>query len=215
MMANIAPIKASSMMSPVSEAKITCTPLAWVIGVTAWTMSSSASKIRPRPIPTRPSCPARDCLRPRKKMTPIKISSGDNQDRSKVRIRAINAVPTSAPNTITRAGVRATRSWATKEVTSMVVALLLCTSAVTPMPAQKASGFFSTLRLRTVRRRAPKTRITPVRTMWVPQTSRATAESRCNSVNTEWGSPYRYCFPEAICAVLPDGAVLIRPTGKA
>jgi hypothetical protein len=34
----------------------------------------------------------------------------------------------------------------------MVVALLLCTSAVTPMPAQKASGFFSTLLLRTVRK---------------------------------------------------------------
>ncbi len=34
----------------------------------------------------------------------------------------------------------------------MVVALLLCTSAVTPIPAQKASGFFSTLRLRTVRK---------------------------------------------------------------
>ncbi|CSP55997.1 Uncharacterised protein [Shigella sonnei] len=47
----------------------------------------------------------------------------------------------------------------------MVVALLLCTSAVTPIPAQKASGFFSTLRLRTVRKRAPKTRITPVRTI--------------------------------------------------
>ena len=42
---------------------------------------------------------------------------------------------------------------------------LLCTSAVTPIPAQKASGFFSTLRLSTVRKRAPKTRITPVRTI--------------------------------------------------
>ncbi|MNR43904.1 hypothetical protein D3C85_1625750 [compost metagenome] len=72
----------------------------------------------------------------------------------------------------------------------MVVALLLCTRAVTPMPAQKASGFFSTLRLRTVRKRAPNTRITPVRTMCVPQTSRATADSRCNSVSTEVGSPY-------------------------
>jgi hypothetical protein len=94
-------------------------------------------------------------LRPRKKITPIKISSGDSHDRSKVSTLAISAVPTSAPSTITSAGVRPTRSWATNEVTSMVVALLLCTSAVTPMPAQKASGFFSTLLLRTVRRRAP------------------------------------------------------------
>ena len=164
-MANTAPISASSIMSPVNEAKMTCTPLAWVIGVTACTISSSASRISPRPIPTRPSCPARLCLRPRKKMTPIKISSGDSQERSNVRIRAISAVPTSAPRTITSAGASATRSCATNEVTSMVVALLLCTSAVTPMPAQKASGFFSTLPLRTVRKRAPNTRITPVRTI--------------------------------------------------
>ena len=71
---------------------------------------------------------------------------------------------------------------------------LLCTSAVTPIPAQKASGFFSTLRLSTVRKRAPKTRITPVRTICVPQTSIATAESRCNRVNTESSTPYRYMF---------------------
>jgi len=176
-MANTAPISASSMISPVSEEKITCTPLAWVMGVTACTISSSASRISPRPMPTRPSCPARLCLRPRKKITPIKISSGDSQERSKVRIRAISAVPTSAPSTITSAGASATRSCATNEVTSMVVALLLWTSAVTPIPAQKASGFFSTLRLSTVRNRAPNTRITPVRTICVPQTSSATAEA--------------------------------------
>ena len=155
MMANTAPISASSIISPVNEAKITCTPLAWVMGCTACTISSSASRIKPRPIPTRPSWPARVCLRPRKKITPIKISSGESQDRSKVSTLAISAVPTSAPSTITSAGASATRSWATKEVTSMVVALLLCTSAVTPIPAQKASGFFSTLLLSTLRRRAP------------------------------------------------------------
>ncbi|SBM05467.1 Uncharacterised protein [Klebsiella oxytoca] len=88
-------------------------------------------------------------------MTPIKISSGESQDRSKVSTLAISAVPTSAPSTITSAGANATRSWATKEVTSMVVALLLWTSAVTPIPAQKASGFFSTLLLSTLLRRAP------------------------------------------------------------
>ncbi|MNC17279.1 hypothetical protein D3C75_651530 [compost metagenome] len=155
MMANIAPISASSMISPVSEAKMTCTPEAWVIGVTAATISSSASKISPRPMPTRPSCPARVCLRLRKNITPMKMSSGESHERSKVRIRAISAVPTSAPSTITSAGVSATRSCATKEVTNMVVALLLCTSAVTPIPAQKANGFFSTLRLSTLRRLAP------------------------------------------------------------
>ena len=81
----------------------------------------------------------------------------------------------------------------------MVVALLLWTSAVTPIPAQKASGFFSTLRLSTVRRRAPKTRITPVRTIWVPHTNSETAESRCSKVNTESFSPYCYGFLRLIC----------------
>jgi hypothetical protein len=33
-----------------------------------------------------------------------------------------------------------------------------------------------------------------VRTIWVPHTSSATAESRCNNVSTEVGSPYRYRF---------------------
>ncbi|MNE35506.1 hypothetical protein D3C80_1292700 [compost metagenome] len=62
--------------------------------------------IRPRPIPTRPNCPARVCLRERKKITPRKISSGDSHDRSKVSTRAISAVPTSAPSMIANAGVK-------------------------------------------------------------------------------------------------------------
>ena len=65
------------------------------------------------------------------------------------------AVPTSAPRMITSAGVSPTRFCATNEVTSSVVALLLCTSAVTPMPAMNAIGFFSTLRLSTRRKSAP------------------------------------------------------------
>ncbi|MNE40952.1 hypothetical protein D3C80_1350000 [compost metagenome] len=108
-MANMAPTKASSMMSPVSEANSTFTPWAWVIGAAACTISSSARMIRPSPIPTRPSWPARVCLRERKKITPRKISSGDSHDRSKVSTRAISAVPTSAPSMIARAGVMAIR----------------------------------------------------------------------------------------------------------
>ena len=41
---------------------------------------------------------------------------------------------------IARAGVSAIRPWPTNEVTSIAVALLLCTMAVTRMPAMKASG---------------------------------------------------------------------------
>ncbi|MNP20648.1 hypothetical protein D3C76_1132280 [compost metagenome] len=96
-------------MSPVSEAKITFTPWAWVIGAAASTISCSARMIKPRPMLTRPICPSRVCLRDRKKITPRKISSGESHDRSKVSTRAINAVPTSAPSMVARAGVSAIR----------------------------------------------------------------------------------------------------------
>ncbi|MNL06135.1 hypothetical protein D3C87_1267640 [compost metagenome] len=126
-------------MSPVSEAKITFTPWAWVIGVAASTISCNARMIKPRPIATRPIWPSRVCLRERKKITPRKISSGDSHDRSKVSTRAISAVPTSAPSMVASAGVSAIRPWPTKEVTSMAVALLLWTMAVTTIPEMNAS----------------------------------------------------------------------------
>ena len=154
-MANSAPVRASSITSPVSDENSTFTPAAWVIGVAAATISSSASTISPRPIRTRPIWPIRICLRLRNRKTPTRISSGDSQERSKVSTRAISAVPTSAPSMITSAGASPTSPCATKEVTSSAVALLLCTSAVTPMPETNASGFFSTLSLNTRRRLAP------------------------------------------------------------
>ncbi|MNE48199.1 hypothetical protein D3C80_1426480 [compost metagenome] len=162
----------------------------------AATINSRARSIRPRPTPTRPSWPARVCRRERKKITPRKISSGDSQLRSKVSTRAISAVPTSAPSMIASAGASAIRPWPTKEVTSSAVALLLCTRAVTPMPAANASGRLLTLWLSTWRRCEPYTRRMPVRTMWVPQISRATADSRLSRVSimhlpdsgrTRWG----------------------------
>ena len=84
---------------------------------------------------------------------------------------------------IASAGVSAINPWDTKEVTSSAVALLLCTSAVTPMPAAKAMGRLLTLWLSTLRRCEPYTRRMPVRTIWVPQISRAMAESRLSSVS--------------------------------
>ncbi len=76
----------------------------------------------------------------RKKQTPISVNSGDSQERSSVSTRAMSAVPTSAPSMTASAVGSAIRPWATKEMASKAVALLLCTNAVTPMPAPKASG---------------------------------------------------------------------------
>lgn len=74
----------------------------------------------------------------------------------------------------------------------MVVALLLCTSAVTPIPAQKASGFFDAPAKDSTQTRAEDAHYAG--SNMSPQTSRATAESRLSSVNTSSGSPYRYMF---------------------
>ncbi|MCY1430306.1 hypothetical protein D9M71_462510 [compost metagenome] len=170
-------------MSPVREANSTFTPWACVMGAAASTINCRARMIRPRPMATRPNCPARVCLRDRKKMTPRKINSGDNQDRSNVSTRAMSAVPTSAPSMMASAGVSAINCWPTKDVTSIAVALLLCTTAVTTMPAMNASGRLDMLWLSTRRRLEPYTRNIPVRTMWVPQISNATAESRLSRVS--------------------------------
>ena len=55
MMVNSAPISMSSMMSPDSEAKITFTPCACVIGCVACITSCRDRMMRPRPNATRPS----------------------------------------------------------------------------------------------------------------------------------------------------------------
>ncbi len=92
-----APISMSSIGSPESVEKRTRTPWAWVMGWVAAITSWSASSIRPRPIATRPICPARVSRRERKKITPKRISSGESHARSSEKTCAMSAVPTSAP----------------------------------------------------------------------------------------------------------------------
>jgi hypothetical protein len=58
------------------------------------------------------------------------------------------------------------------------VAVLDCTMVVTPSPASIELARLLKLFASTLRRLSPNTRSTPVRTMCVPQTSRAMAASR-------------------------------------
>jgi len=110
--------------------------------------------------------------------TPTKISSGDSQLRSKEKTTAIIAVPTSAPSITASAAAVVTSPLPTKLATMRQVAVLDCTRLVTPKPAANASGRLPKLRASTWRRFSPNTRSMPVRTMWVPHTSRAIAASR-------------------------------------
>ena len=179
-----APMSMSSIGSPESVAKMTRMPCASVIGLVASITSWRARSMRPRPIATRPSWPARVPRRERKKITPKRMRSGESHDRSSEKICAISAVPTSAPSMIASAAGSATRFCETNELVRSAVALDDCTIPVTPRPARSAEKRFVTLFESTRRRSAPNTRSTPVRTMCVPHTSRATLARRFRSVCT-------------------------------
>ena len=70
--------------------------------------------------------------------TPTKMNSGDSQERSNENTTAIRLVPMSAPSIIASASGSATRPWPTNAETISAVAVLDCTSAVTPMPERAA-----------------------------------------------------------------------------
>ena len=127
---------------------------------------------------TRPTRPVLVFCRLMNITTPAKISSGLSQERSKEKTTAISAVPTSAPNITASAEDVATRPEPTKEATIRQVAVLLCTRLVTPRPAATALKRLPKLLASTWRRSSPSTRSMPVRTMCVPQTSRAMAARR-------------------------------------
>lgn len=110
--------------------------------------------------------------------TPTKMNSGDSQDRSVENSTAISAVPTSAPRITASAAGSEIRPWPTKAEVISEVAVLDCTSAVTPRPDSAAEKRLLMLWASRLRRLAPNTRSTPVRTMCVPQTSRAMAASK-------------------------------------
>ena len=111
-------------ISPFNESKISCTVSDWATGAVEETMS--LSDISTRPSPTR-ILPIFDAffLLPRNKKTPVIIRTGHTADRSKVRIRAITAVPRSAPSMMVRAGVRAIMPLPKNDDTNMAVALEL------------------------------------------------------------------------------------------
>ena len=147
-------------------------------GSVASTTRRSASSITPSPISTRPMRPGVVSCRVMNSTTPTKMNSGDSQDRSKENSTAMAAVPTSAPRMTARAAGSGIRPWPTKAEVISDVAVLDCTRAVTPRPDRAAVKRLRMLWANRLRRLAPNTRSTPVRTIWVPQTSRATAAKR-------------------------------------
>ena len=125
-----------------------------------------------------------------KTTTPTKIRSGESHDRSSENTTAMRLVPTSAPSITASAALVVTRFLPTKEATIRQVAVLDCTRLVTPRPAIRARKRLPKLSARIRRRFSPNTRSMPVRTMCVPQTSRAIAARRLrrwiNLVASRW-----------------------------
>ena len=100
---------------------------------------------------------------------------------------AMRLVPTSAPSITASAAPPVTRPLPTKEATMRQVAVLDCTTPVTPTPAAMALKRLRKLCASTRRRFSPKTLSTPARTMWVPHTSSEIAASRFSRCSIEGG----------------------------
>ena len=181
-----APIVISSMRSLVSDASSVRTAGDCVSTEVASVIKRNASSIRPSPMSTRPSRPAVVSGREMYTTTPTKMNSGESHDKSSENSTAITLVPRSAPSITANAAGSAIKPCPTNDETINAVAVLDCTSAVTPTPDMTAAAGVRTLRAIICRSLAPNTRKIPVRTSWVPQTSRATAANR-----------FRRCFMAA------------------
>ena len=83
--------------------------------------------------------------------------------------------PDVAPSITAIAGIRPITPSARNDVAIIPVAVLLCNASVTPTPARHAANRLRSVRPSNWRRPPPKARRMPVRTIWTPQSSRATS----------------------------------------
>jgi hypothetical protein len=97
-----------------------------------------AINIRPSPIPTRPRSRVRVTELWRNISTPSKTNRNETLDTLNESAWTIIVVPTFAPSITASAGTRSTSPPAANEVTINPVAVLLCSTAVTPKPAANA-----------------------------------------------------------------------------
>ena len=134
----MAPITMQSTGSPVMAFMNTRMPGAFSAGASESSRMCSDSSIRPRPMKTRPISLMRERAPPRKATRPMMKSTGATALMLNDRTCTISVVPTLAPSMIASAGTRPTRPSAVKELVIRAVAVLLCNSAVRPMPAAKA-----------------------------------------------------------------------------
>ena len=114
--------------------------------------------------------------------------TGASHCRSSDSTWATSVVPTSAPSITASAGAVSTRPRPANEATTKAVAVLLCRTPVTPMPASSAAKRLLSETRSRWRNSAPNARCTPVRTMRMPHSSSATAPSSSIRMSCAVGS---------------------------
>src|SRR5574344_1315171 len=201
-MASSAPARISIVRSVVSACSSVRTSSDWVSTRVDSEIRRSASSISPRPISTRPMRPSCVSWRETNSTTPVKMHSGDSQDRSSENTTVMMAEPSSAPRITVSAAGRVIMPCPTNEDTISEVAVLDCTMAVTPMPESTAVMRVRTPRAINWRKLAPNTRKMPVRTIWMPQMSRAMAAKRFKRCCIARATPTISSHPEG---TKPDG----------
>ena len=125
-------------------------------------------------------------------MTPTAIMSGEIQPRLNDRTCAVSVVPTLAPSMTASAIDKGIRPRPAKEASSRAVAVLDCRMPVRPTPPAKAVNRLREQAPMARRSAAPNARVSPVRTMRTPQSSRQTLPKTFRTVSTPCmiGEPY-------------------------
>lgn len=116
------------------------------------------------PIATRPRSRVRGWPPRLNAVTPTTNSTGATALTSKDSSCTIRVVPTLAPSMMARAGTRSTVPPLTKEAVMSPVAVLLCMSAVTNIPAPNAQNRLRSARPRNLRKLEPNARTIP---LWI------------------------------------------------
>ena len=125
-----------SPASPVSSERNSAESFSGAAASPIWT---SASSMKPRPMKMRATPRARSASVDMNSSTPSATSTVHSHFTSSENTCATTAEPTSAPRMTASASGSAISPRAANEASSKVVAVELCSTPVTPMPAQKAA----------------------------------------------------------------------------
>src|SRR5215208_5267251 len=146
--------------------------------------------ISARPMTMRPTCCTVAFSTAMKAITPAMSSTGTRPERSKARACTTRVEPTSAPSITASAAESAISPRSANDTTMSPVADELCTALATPMPARQARSGLAVACATARRKRSPKARSTPVRTIRVAQSRsamplRALIQGHCASPDRE------------------------------